>query len=202
MRRLACVVLVGGAALAAPHGRVVRVERPRGGKAVPRLCDVQPAAKEGLCVGQPNTGDRVALIDQVRGIWIGEFRIDSTQGPADPFVCAGAPPAVFKIKGALSAGDPDVIAGAGQVIGVRNLAIDAKVARVVKNETVPGSADPAEVAIDTDGNGSVDFMLVRYPCDDSNKLTPSSERQFCFDTYLERGKKLVKVHTDNIQICY
>jgi len=45
-------------------------------------------------------------------------------------------------------------------------------------------------------------MLVRYNCDDANNPAPNSDRRFCFDTYLERGPKLVKVHTDNIQICY
>ena len=205
MFRLASVgFLVGAAALAwaAPQGKVVRVERNRGMKAVPRLCDVQPMAKEGLCVGQPGNGDRVALIDQDRGIPVGEYRIDSTIGAADPFVCAGSSPVVFKVKGALASGDPDVIAGSGRIVGLRNLTLDPKIARVVKNQTAPGSSDPAELALDSDGNGSVDYMLVRYSCDESNQLAPTNDRRFCFDTYLERGSKLVKVHTDNIQICY
>lgn len=205
MLRLASVGFVVGAtalAWAAPGGRVVRVERNRGMKAVPRLCDVQPLAKEGLCVGQPSTGDRVALIDQDRGLAIGEFRIDSSAGAADPFVCAGATPVVFKIKGALTSGDPDVVADAGRIIGLRNLTLDPKVARVLKEQTVPGTQERAELALDSDGNGSVDYMLVRYPCDDANNPAPMNDRRFCFDTYLERGGKLVKAHTDNIQLCY
>jgi hypothetical protein len=107
MRRLASVCLVVGAtAWAAPNGRVVRVERNRGMKTVPRLCDVQPIAKEGLCVGQPSSGDRVTLIDQDKGVAVGEFRIDSSPGPAQPFVCSGAQPLVFQIKGGLTAGEP------------------------------------------------------------------------------------------------
>jgi hypothetical protein len=203
MFRKACLgFLVGATALAwgAP-GRVVRVERPRT-KAVPRLCDVQPMAKEGLCVGQPNNGDRISLIDQERGIAIGEFRIDSALGVADPFVCAGAAPVVYKMKGALITGDVDVIAGSGRIIGLRNLTLDPKVARVVKGQTEPGGTDLAELALDTDGNDTVDYMLVRYACDESNTRVTNNDRRFCFDTYLERGKKLVKVHTDNIQICY
>ena len=205
MLRLGCVVLVVAtavAAWAAPHGKVVRVERNRGMKAVPRLCEVQPTAKEGVCVGQPNTGDRVALIDQDRGIAVGEFRIDSSAGAADPFVCSGVTPLVFKIKGAVTSGDPDVIADSGRIIGLRNLSLDSKVARVLKDQTVPGTQDRAELALDIDGNGSVDYMLFRYPCDDANNPAPNNDRRFCFDTYLERGTKLVKAHTDNIQICY
>ena len=206
MLRFASVVtLVGAAALAwgAPHGgKVVRVERNRGIKAVPRLCDVQPAAKEGLCVGQPNGGERIALIDQDRGITVGEFRIDQALGAADPFVCSGASPIVFKIKGAVTSGDPDVIADSGRIIGLRNLSLDPKIARVMKEQLVPGTQERAELALDVDGNGSVDYMLVRYPCDDANNPAPTSDRRFCFDTYLERAGKLVKAHTDNIQICY
>lgn len=195
--------LVGATALAwAAPGRVVRVERNRGMKAVPRLCDVQPMAKEGLCVGQPGSGDRVTLIDQERGIAVGEFRIESSLGAADPFICAGSSPVVFKIKGALASGDPDVIQASGRVIGLRNISLDPKVARVVKHQTAPGTADPAELALDSDGNGTVDYLLVRYPCDETNTASPTSDRRFCFDTYLERNSKLVKVHTDNIQICY
>jgi len=205
MLRLASVVLVVGAtalAGAAPRGgKVVRVERNRGMKAVPRLCDVQPTAKEGLCVGQPNTGDRVALIDQDRGIAVGEFRIDSSAGAADPFVCAGTTPSVFKIKGSVTSGEPDVIADAGRIIGLRNLPFDPRM-RVLKDQLVPGSGEKAELALDLDANGTVDYMLVRYNCDDANNPAPNSDRRFCFDTYLERGPKLVKVHTDNIQICY
>ena len=205
MLRLASVVLVVGAtalAWAAPGGKVVRVERNRGMKAVPRLCDVQPTAKEGLCVGQPANGERIALIDQDRGIAVGEFRIDQALGAADPFVCAGATPLVFKVKGAVTSGDPDVIADSGRIIGLRNLSLDPKVARVMKDQPVPGSQERAELALDVDGNGSVDYMLVRYPCDDANNPSPTNDRRFCFDTYLERGGKLVKAHTDNIQICY
>src|SRR5512139_3840070 len=205
MLRLASVVVVGCAALAwaAPHGgKVVRVERNRGMKAVPRLCDVQPAAKEGLCVGQPNSGDRVALIDQDRGIAVGEFRIDSAMGAADPFVCSGSQPIVFRVKGSVTSGDPDVIADAGRIIGLRNLSVDPKVARVLKDQLVAGTGEKAELALDIDGNGSVDYMLVRYGCDGANNPVPTSDRRFCFDTYLQRGGKLVKAHTDNIQICY
>jgi hypothetical protein len=204
MLRKVCVGLfvVGAASAAPPPGKVVRVERNRGMKAVPRLCDVQPMATEGLCVGQPGSGERVALIDQDRGIPIGEFRIDSTLGPADPFACAGSTPVVYKISGRLSKGDPDVIRGSGRIIGLRNLAFDQKLTKVVKNQTVPGGTDPAELALDIDGNSTVDYLLVRYPCDEANNLSPTADRRFCFDTYLERGGKLAKVHTDNIQICY
>jgi hypothetical protein len=171
-------------------------------KAVPRLCDVQPAAKEGLCVGQPNTGDRVALIDQDRGIIVGEFRIDSTLGAAAPFVCSGTTPTVFQVKGSVTTGDPDKIAESGRIIGLRNLSIDPRVARVMKEQLVPGTQERAELALDIDGNESVDYMLVRYACDEANNPSPTNDRRFCFDTFLERGGKLVKVHTDNIQICY
>jgi len=205
MLRLVSVVLVVGAtalAWAAPQGgRVVRVERNRGMKAVPRLCEVQPTAKEGLCVGQPTSGDRVALIDQDRGMAIGEFRIDSTAGTADPFVCAGSAPTVFKMKGSVTSGEPDLIADSGRIIGLRNLPYDPRM-RVLKDQLVPGSGEKAELALDVDANGTVDYMLVRYFCDDANNPAPNNDRRFCFDTYVERGPKLVKVHTDNIQICY
>ena len=160
MLRLACAVLAAATAVmawAAPQGKVVRVERDRGMKAVPRLCDIQPMAKEGLCVGQPTVGDRVALIDQDRGMAVGEFRIDSAVGAADPFVCAGTTPVVFKIKGTVTSGDPDVIADSGRTIGLRNLALDPKVARVVKDQTVPGTQERAELALDVDGNGRLVF---------------------------------------------
>lgn len=204
MRWLAGIGLVVGAsalAWAAPRGKVVRVERNRGMKAVPRLCDVQPLAKEGLCVGEPRSGERVALIDQDRGIAIGEFRIDSATGAADPFICTGKSPVVFAIKGQVTAGDPDIIADAGRVIGLRNLTLDPKVARVVKDQLIPGSTERAELTLDIDGNSTVDYMLARYPCDDANNPSPTMAGRFCFDTYLERDGRLVKAHTDNIQIC-
>lgn len=207
MRRPDGIVLVTAiawaqATWAAPNGRVVRVERNRGMRTVPRLCDVQPTGKTGLCVGQPNTGERIALIDQDRGVAIGEFRIDTVGAAADPFVCTGATPLVFKITGAVTSGDPDVIADAGRIVGLRNLSLDPKVARAQKDQPVPNSPDKAEIALDVDGNGSTDYMLVRYGCDENNNPVPTADRRFCFDTYLERGGRLVKAHTDNIQVCY
>ena len=202
LRFAGLALLVAAAALAAPGGRVVRIERDRGLKTVPLLCDVQPSAKTGLCIGQPNAGDRVAMVDQDRGIPIGEFRIDSSSAAGDPFSCQGVTPTVFRVTGSITSGEPDLIANAARIVGLRNLTLDAHVAKVLKDATVPGGQDKAELALDIDGNDSVDYMLVRYGCDESGNVVPTADRRFCFDTYLVRNTKLVKVHTDNIQICY
>lgn len=204
MLRLASVVvcLAVGAGIAAPRGKVVRVERNRGMRVVPRLCDVQPGSKSGLCIAQPTPGERVALIDQERAVVLGEFRIDGTAAETDAFICSGQQPIVFRISGALTAGDPDVIANAGRIVGLRNLSLDPKVARVHKDASVPGTQTRAELGVDVDGNGSLDYALVRYTCDEHGNPAPNNDRRLCFDTYLERGGRLVKAHTDNIQICF
>ncbi len=196
------LVLLAATAWAAPGGRVVRVERDRGLRAVPQLCEVTPTSKEGLCIGQPSPGDRIALIDQDRGLPIGEFRIDGWSDAPDPFACTGVAPTVFRVKGSVASKDPDLINDAGRIIGLRNLSLDPRVARVIKDQTVPGTQDKAELALDIDGNERIDYMLVKYGCDESNNPMPTADKRFCFDTYLERNGKLVKVHTDNIQVCY
>ncbi len=186
----------------APAGRVVRVERNRGRAAVPRLCDVQPTAKTGLCVGEPQVGEHVALIDQDKGVALGEFRIESTAAAADPWVCSGQAPIIFKVTGAIVAGDVDAIVDAGRIIGLRNLRLDPRAAKVLKDQQAPRSQDKAELAVDVDGNGRLDYMLVRYGCDEHGHPLPSSDRRMCFDTYLERAGKLERAHQDIIQICY
>ena len=205
MLRLASVVVIVASALAiaAPRGggKVVRVERPRGLKEAPRLCDVHPVSKSGLCVGQPRTGERITLIDTERRAPIGEFRIDGSSEAGDPFVCMGTSPTVFQISGALTLGDSDAISDVGRIIGLRNLPYDPRT-RLLQDQRVPGTEEKAELALDVDGDEMVDYMLVRYGCDELGRPLATSDRRFCFDSYLARGGKLVKVHTDNIQICY
>ncbi len=204
MLRLASVgLLVGVSALAAPGGKVVRIERNRGLRTIPRICEVAPVAKNGNCLGQPSPGERVALIDQERALVLGEFRINEA-GPAQDaaFACPGVVTSVFRIAGVVSSGDPDVIADSGRVIGLRNLSLDPKVARVLKDQNVPNTQDRADLALDIDGNGRVDYLLFRYFCDEANNPVQTSDRRLCFDTYLERGGHLSKAHTENIQLCY
>jgi len=205
--RLVGVILVGTTALAmaspgaARRGRVVRVERPRGAT-VPRLCDVQPTAKTALCVGQPAVGERVALIDQERGVAVGEFRIETTAPATEPWLCPGASASVYKVSGTIAEGDRATVANASRIIGLRNLELDPRKAAVVKDPPVPPTAERAELALDFTGNGSVDFMLVRYTCDDQGNPTASSDRRVCFDSYLERAGRLERAHQDIIQLCF
>jgi hypothetical protein len=210
MLRLASLVVVGAmapTAWAAPKGgKVVRVERDRGWKTIPRICEIQATGKEGLCVGEPKPGERVALVDQDQDTKtdkpaVGEFRIDSSTIDTDRYACPGATPVVFAVKGALTRGATTLF-DTGRIIGLRNLRLDPKATRVVKDPKVPGSEDRADLALDLDGNGSTDYMLVRYGCDEYNNRTTTMDARICFDTYLDRGKGLEKAHTENIQLCY
>lgn len=201
--RLVGLAFLVGVASAAPNGKVVRVERNRGLRTIPRICEVAPVAKTGNCLGQPTVGEHVALIDQERALVVGEFRINDA-GPSQDaaFACPGTAPSVFRIGGVVSSGDPDVIADSGRVVGLRNLSLDPRVARVIKEQNVPGTQDKADLALDMDGNGRVDYMLFRYYCDEANNPVQNADRRLCFDTYLERGGRLQKTHTENIQLCY
>lgn len=204
MLRLVGVFLVGASALAfaapAPRGRVVRVERPRA-VAVPRLCDVQVATKTGLCVGEPAVGERIALVDQDRGVAVGEFRIESVAPATEPWLCAGASASVYKISGAIAEGSHGAVANATRVIGLRNLRLAADKAVVVRDAVTPQLGERAELALDYTGDGNVDYMLARYACDEHG-APAASDRRVCFDSYLARGGRLERAHQDIIQLCF
>jgi hypothetical protein len=203
MLRLALVVVgavVADAAAvrAAPNGRVVRVERDRNLRAVPRLCDLDTTLGGGLCIGAPTPGDLVALIDHERGLAIGEFRIDTAAVAADPWTCTDL---VYKVTGTLVAGDPIAIAEAPRVIGLRNLPIERRAVRVLKDQLAPHTHERAELALDTNNDGRTDYMLVRYVCDDTGHASASDHR-ICFDSYLARAGRLERAHQDIVALCY
>ncbi|MBA3393037.1 MAG: hypothetical protein H0T89_10355 [Deltaproteobacteria bacterium] len=202
MLRLATVILVGATALAgaAPSGRVVRVERGNGLTAVPMYCEIQPTTKGGLCIGTPAAGERVALIDQERAVVVGEFRIDTVGPPGAPFDCPGSAQDVYKITGTVVAGEPAVIAEVERLAGLRNLRLDPR-ARLEKDRPAPDAIHTAQLAIDLTGNGSVDYMLVRYECD-QNGNPGNAHNRVCFDSYLERGGRLERTQQHLIKLCY
>jgi hypothetical protein len=181
MVRIARVVLVLGSAtaLAAPGGRVVRVERSGGQIVVrPRLCQIR--GDGGTCIGdEPKPGQAVVVLDDhrvVSEVQVGEAR--ATLPGCDN---------LWTIKTrALRGITPD-----GDKLGVIDPLINPSRARVVdKSNLASPSGQPGDEvwhAIDRDGDGVADILVIRYTCDVAGRPVAGAST-FCIDIWARAGQ--------------
>ncbi len=203
MRVLSAVLLViASPAQAAPHGRVVRVERTRRVE-VARWCQIAVTRDGGedMGAGAPAIGETATLLDLASGAVVGVFRIEGATPKTDPIDCPDRTN-LYGVTGSMvwSAGPPG-----NRLISIRGVTLDPHVARALTNQPPPEGAPEgaqAEIAIDIDGNGSPDIMITQYPCDERGK--PSSRQPLsglCFDTWQRRQDVLQQVHQDYVPLC-
>jgi hypothetical protein len=183
-RLAALVFVIGGAtALAAPRGRVVRIERAGGGSATPRLCEIR--GDTGTCVGdEPRAGQTVVVLDE-RHV-VAELQVVE----AAPFVASC--PSLWTVKTRAARGPGGELEG----IGVIDAGINPSRAHVIDKERLPPSpsGQPGEEvwrAIDRDGDGTADILITRYNCDQAGKALAGGST-FCIDVWARVGSRLVK----------
>ncbi len=200
-------LLLAGTALSAPRGKVVRVERATTRDAAARYCVVNDQPESILCLGTaPDEGEPITYVDPRVGV-IGTARVTSAQ-PSKVYPCPGRTPTIFDVSVTLTSGDRDVISS-GVTVALRGVRLDER-AKVVEDYKPPSPSEQnVLMAIDTDRTGSADIVLVQYTCDAQGTMTPLGSgggggvvNTQCYDTYVNRGGKLVRAHQDLIEICY
>lgn len=172
MSRLALVLVAaayGAPATAAPRarGKVVRVERTRSSKAVPRICDVR-GDRSGTCLGsQPQIGDLVNVLDE-SGV-IAQARILEIT----PFTAGGQAStcdSMWNIRTDVVRGD---LAGlTSRTVGLVDADLHPQRAHLLPRDQLPppptGRDDETVmVAVDRDDDGAPDLVLTQTTCEAS-----------------------------------
>lgn len=209
MTRLLCAVgfgLVGALALAlglaraasadarAPRGKVVRVERARGSRAVPRICSVQD--DKAFCFGtEPAANESIVVLDQT-GV-IAEARVVAATSFAGTIPCKIRwPVTVTFVRG-------DLAHLQGQAIGVIDGELDARRARLFAEDALPasppgGSSEKVVLAIDNDADGTPDLELSEYAC---TGAAAQVGRGKCLAEWTRRGGSLARVLELDLSAC-
>jgi hypothetical protein len=190
MLRITCAVVVALAvpAIAAPRGKVVRIERARTFPLVtPVICFQVQTDGTGLCVGpQPKQGDVIVLVDETQVL--AEVRIDTmTKAMA---TCD----AVWQVSGSVIKGD--VNAGRRtKTMGLIDAGIDRNAARRVPEDKIPKPAPDTrvEIGIDRDGDGQADMLVAQGSC-------PGIGNE-CIEFWSRRPKGLERVWSSNLRVC-
>ena len=200
--RFLILVFIAVPAAAAPRGKVERVERKKPAE-VARWCQIAANRDGGedMCAGRAATGETVTMLDLGTGLVAGVYRIESSAPKTDAIYCPDRTN-LYGITGTMiwSAGTLG-----NRLISVRGVTLDPHVARALTDQPLPAGAPDtaqAEIAIDTDGNGTADIVITQYPCDDHGK--PSMRQPLtglCFDTWQRRGDVLQPVHQDYVPLC-
>lgn len=189
-----------GTAVAGPHGKVVPIERPRD-NAVPRICGIQ-STSIAFCMGAPQPGERIVLVDQQGGAVLGELRVESYSEAADWGLCTSAAPGPYRVSARLVAGDAKRIHRAGAVMGVRGVRVDPHT-RVLRELKSPSGVEgeSVELALDLDEDGSPDIVVTQYGCNDSGVFAHDGNR-ICIDTYQRRAGRLDRIRREALQRCF
>jgi hypothetical protein len=186
-------------------GKVVRVERhAHRFSGEPRLCSVVPDQLVAYCYGKlPEPGTRLAVMDQTR--MIGALVVEK----AEPLgACKGSQSSLWTARLRNESG-VDMGASDSGVAGLLDVTVDARHAKLVRVDEVPGdrpvSAEQIS-AFDLDGDGKADLEFVAFTCDDTGTpvtvLTNGSPDQ-CVELWAATGRNYERVRTDRIgHNCY
>lgn len=209
MLRLASVLVVGATALAgaapardlgsagARAGRVVRVERTAAAHDL-RLCFFYDrTVGEGICLGGLQRGDKLAIAHPGRRSLHGAYRVDHTADASSELGMCATGVALTKVRGSFG----DVLDDASELVGLRGVTFGVS-ARFVADQASPTgrASDDVLLAVDSDGRGRADLIVIRYGCDAAGQSSPVATAQ-CFDIYRELGTRLQRVRHDHIQPC-
>ena len=196
-------VALCASAWAAPRagkGKVVRVERrPSGLAGTPRYCTVSPVDLVAYCISTkaPEVGDRMTVIDNQRVL--GVVRVTQVQQLDDS--CKQN--LMWMTQGQLDSGD--LSTPHGTMIGVLDVPLDARSAKLVHVDKSPGG-HPAGVdtiyAIDGNGDGRVDLEFVQFQCDDTGNHSLNATSS-CYEVWAAMpGRGLEKIRAERLRNCF
>ncbi|MEO8700274.1 MAG: hypothetical protein ABI867_09530 [Kofleriaceae bacterium] len=188
MSRLAFVVLVAAAssAVAAPHGRVVRVERAKASSnVIPILC-VELRGDAGICIGaQPQVGDLIVVVDEQKTI--AEVRVTAAN------MYLPKCDMIWSITGEVVRGD--LTQSRRKSLGLIDPLLDRRSGRRIEEDKIPSPEPGSRVGfgVDRDGDGIADVLATSSSCGGSG--------EDCIDIWTRRDKQLSKVWSTNLRNC-
>lgn len=178
------LVLWSITAIAGPRGRVIRVERTSGGRAVaPRFCVLH--AEGGMCLGeQPAPGQTVRMLDEQHVV--AEVQIVETTSSL-----AGCPNLWMVKTREVNSAPLD-----SDGLGVIDPNLDPNRAHALDKAHMPESpsglsGDDVWQAIDSDGDGSADIVVTRYGCDSAGKPATRANT-YCIDVWARIGSRMTR----------
>lgn len=181
---------IASTAIAAPAGRVSRIERPRAtSDVVPILC-AELGAETGICIGaRPQVGDVIVVVDEFKAI--AEIRVGGVQ----PYVANCE--MLWTITGELIRGDL-ASTHRSQALGLIDPLLDRRVARRIPDGTIaaPEPGAKVEFGVDRDGNGTADVLATTSSSCDA--LAGGGE---CIDVWTRNGNRFSKVWSKNVRSC-
>lgn len=186
-------------------GKVIRIERhAQRFSGEPRLCSVVPDQLIAYCYGKlPEPGTRLAVMDQTHVL--GALVVDK----AEPLgACRGAQSSLWTAHLRNDTGADLGTADSG-VAGLLDVTVDARQAKLVKVDVVPGDrpVTPEQIsAFDLDGDGRADLEFLAFTCDDNGNpvtvLTNGPPDQ-CVEVWAATGRNYERLRTDRIgHNCY
>lgn len=198
MSRIAAVALLvsSATAVAAPSGRVVRVERSGASRIAPQLCEIH--GDTGTCVGsEPRPGQVVVVLDERRVL------AELIVVEASNFSAACAMMWTVTVRSVRSAtGDADGL-------GVIAAGLDPARAHLIERSRAlssPSGTPGDEVwrAIDGDGDGDADILITRYHCDALGRPAPAmapGAGARCVDLWARTGARMTRTAQLNLSLC-
>lgn len=193
-------VLSASAGAAPRAGKVVRVERkPAGLTGTPRYCTVSINDNVGYCITTvpPEVGDRMTVIDNAHVL--GTIRVSQVQ----PIPDGCNQNTSWMTQGTLESGD--LSAPQGAIIGVLDVGLDGRSAKLVNIDKSPGGhvvGTDTIYAIDNNNDGNADLEFVQYGCDDAGNTSniPTGLCNEVWSTKSPRGME--RVRADRVRTCY
>lgn len=188
--RLAFVLVAAMAvsAVAAPHGRVVRVERARASvNVIPIVC-VELRADAGICIGaQPQIGDTIVVVDEQKTI--AEMRVTTAQ------MYLPKCEMIWSISGEVVRGDLSQ-GNRRKSLGLIDPLLDRRTGRRIEEDKLTAPEPGARVgfAVDRDGDSAADVLVTSSSCGGGNG-------EDCIDIWTRRDKQLAKVWSTNLKNC-
>ncbi|MEP6865042.1 MAG: hypothetical protein ABJE66_30770 [Deltaproteobacteria bacterium] len=201
---VACV-FTRAAGVDARPGKVVRVERRTYRfTGEPRLCSVMPDQLIAYCYGKrPEPGTKLAVMDQSHVL--GTLVVDKAEPLGN---CKGAQSSLWSARLRNEGGGAIASPDSG-VMGLLDVTVDSRHAKLVKVDDVPGDrpVKPETItAFDLDGDSKADLEFVGFSCDDSgNPVTslPTGSPDQCVELWASTGHNYERLRTDRIgQGCY
>jgi hypothetical protein len=191
---------------AAPRpGKVIRIERKaRRFWGEPRWCGVSLETMQAFCYGkQPALGTNVTVLDTTHTVGI--YQADKIEPLGS---CRGPQNSLWTVH---LKGDAPTTITDPNLAGLIDVAVDSRVAHLVKVDSVPGTANTnpeSMTGFDLDGDDRADLAITSFTCDENNDpVTALSAAggtpDQCLQMWFANGHGFERLRTDRIgHTCY